>query len=136
MCQVDGHVTIVDTFQKGVEHAKGHPRIALVFVRGIETGCIAGDTDNLTVQRTDLTSGLRRMYLLHLSGCLTNHGNVTLRIVIVGNYILQLRPVIVGAVTACAVKLHCRIRSLLATRMVEGLSFDIDIRGLRLPKHL
>ncbi len=96
-----------------------------------------GDSQNFAVQTLYIPPGLGRVHTLHRTigkGIITE-SNVPALVIIIRHDIRQLGTTVSGSRSTRSRIEHRRIRSFLATGMVERFTFYIYFRGMRLPIH-
>ncbi len=133
---VGSDVAVIDAAEEHPHHGQGQVGIAAVARELIQTGGVAGDGENLDVERGDVAARLVRVGLLHLTRRGIDEGHVALLIVVVRYDILYLRPVVIRLGAAGTVHLHRRLRCTVATHMVVGLGVAEHVGGMGLPIHL
>ena len=135
--EVDGNIPVIDASHIGVEYSGGEFCISFFSGKPVEEGGITGDTHNLTVQALDVASGFRRMYTLHRAAGqgIVTESHISFRIVIVWHYIFQAGTSVGGKCAARTGIANGGCRCFFASGMVEGFTFYIYIRSMRLPIH-
>ena len=135
--EVDGDIPVIDTGHIGIEYSGGKFCISFFSGKPVKEGGITGDTHDFSVQTLNVTTGFRRMYTLHWAAGqgIVTECNISFRIIIVWHYIFQTGTSVGGKCAARAGIANGGCRRFFTSGMVEGFTFYIYIRSMRLPIH-
>ena len=135
--QINRDISVINTRHISIEHSGCQLCKFLLLRHPIEESSITGDSQYLTIQTFDVTSGFRRMHTLHrtVGKRIITECHIPVIIIIVRHNIRQSGTAVSSGSSTCSRIAYGRIRSFLTARMVESFTFYIYLSSMRFPIH-
>ena len=135
--QVNRYLSIINPRHISIEDTGSQFCILFLPRHPVEESGITGNSQYLTIQILNITSGLGRMYTLQRTTFqgIVAESHISVFIIIIRYYILEFRATVCGSRSPCSGITYGRSRRLFTSGMVEHFSLHVDFRRMQLPIH-